>query len=169
MPKKFDQEDLLDSILSIMTNGLNGKIAAIEAEKAAKVPSAALTPTLAPVLAAAYHLQSWSEKILAHSPAIFYGVENVTTNDGGASGVAAKNYTVFCEIILTDSGQTNDVHRRIARYSRALEELFTEAFTDLPYGSRIKIETVRPISFKLELDSSEEIKVGGVSLAITLA
>jgi hypothetical protein len=161
---KFDQEDLLDSILDIMTTKLNARISAIEAEKAAK--SMALSPTLAPIASDAYYLQSWSEKILTKTPAIFYGVEDVTTEDGG--GAASKRYKIFCEVIYCDNGQRNDAHRRIARYARALEEIFAESFRDIADSSAIKIETVRPISFKLELDSSEEIKVGGVSLSITL-
>jgi hypothetical protein len=163
---KFDTEDLLSSILAIMTdNGaLNAKIAAIEAEKAAK--GASLDPVLASVASGSYHEQTWSNKILNSNPAIFYGIENVQASDGGG-GAVAKTYTVFVEVVMTDNGQTNDVHKRIARYSRALEELFADAYAPA-IGSHVKVDQVRPISFKLELDSDEEIKVGGVSLTITL-
>jgi hypothetical protein len=150
-----------------MTDGgaLNAKIAAIEAEKTAK--GAGLTPTLASVDAGSYHLQTWSDKILNSTPAIFYGVEDIESADGG--GVVGKKYKVFVEAILVDNGMTNDVHRRVSRYARALEELFAEAYAPaIPYG-KVKIDTVRPISFKLDLDSSDEIKVGGVSLTIALA
>ena len=165
MQPKFDQEDLLDAILEIMTTKLNARIAAVEAEKVAK--GKGLTPTLATVASNAYFLQTWSNAILNRSPAIFYGVEEVSAQDGGS--IAAKTYKIFCEIVVLDDGMRNDTHRRIARYSRALEEIFSEAFGSIESSSRIKIETVRPISFKLELDSSEEIKVGGVSLQISLA
>jgi hypothetical protein len=161
---KFDQENLLDAILEVMIGSLNTQIAAIEAEKTAA--GSPLTPTLAGVDSSAYFVQTWSDKILNKSPAIFYGIEDVATLDGG--GAAAKTYKIFCEIVIVDDGQRNDTHRRIARYSRALEEIFSEQFGKVPSGSAIKIETVRPISFKLELDSSEEVKVGGVSLQISL-
>lgn len=164
---KYDTEDLLASILSIMTTGsaLNNKIAAIEAEKAAK--SMSLTPGLSSIAAGSYFEQTWSNKILNASPAIFYGIEDVTALDGGFG--AAKTYRIFVEIVMVDNGQTNDVHKRISRYSRALEELFGEAFHDAIQAGKFKIDSVRPISFKLELDSDEEIKVGGVSLTTTLA
>lgn len=163
---KFDTEDLLASILSIMATGgaLNAKIAAIEAEKAAK--SMTLSPVLASIASEAYYEQTWSNKILNHPVAIFYGIEDVTASDGG--GAIAKTYRIFVEVVMVDNGQTNDIHKRIARYSRALEELFGETFKDAIGEGRFKVDSVRPISFKLELDSDDEIKVGGVSLTTTL-
>lgn len=163
---KFDSEDLLDSILQIMTDGLNTKIAAIEAEKVAK--GKGLTPTLAQIPSGGYILQTWNEKALNINPAIFYGIEDVTAQDSGAN-VVAKTYKIFVEIVLTDSGMTNDGSRRIARYTRALEEVFKEAFDSVAHISRIKVETVRPVSFRLDTDSSVEVKVGGVSLTMSLA
>jgi hypothetical protein len=166
MSIKYDTEDLLDSVLAIMVSGgaLNTKVAAIDAEKTAK--GMVLNPVLATFAAESYYQQTWSDKILNTNPAIFYGVEDVQSIDGG--GAVAKTYKVFIEVVLVDSGQTNDTHKRISRYSRALEELFSEAYAPaIPVG-KVKIDTVRPISFKLELDSDNEIKVGGISLTITL-
>ncbi len=164
---KFDAEDLLDMVLSIMTTNtaLNTKIAAVEAEKTAA--GNPLTPTLAAVTSDSYYVQTWSEKILNTSPAIFYGIENANALDGGG-GVIAKTYQVFVEIVLVDNGMTNDGHRRINRYARALEELFAAQFAPAVGFGKVKIEQVRPISFKLELDSSDEIRIGGISLTITL-
>jgi len=167
MAAKFDAEDLLDSILGIMTDastGLNAKITEIEAEKDAK--GATLTPALASVASGSYHAQTWSNKILQTTPAIFYGIEDVQSLDGG--GALAKTYKVFCEIVMVDNGLTNDTHKRIARYSRALEEIFLKAFAPSIEAGRVKVDSVRPIQFKLELDSDEEVKVGGVSLTVTL-
>lgn len=163
---KYDSEDLLDSVYAIMTSGgaLNTKIAEIEAEKVAK--SKGLTPTLKSIASGSFYEQTWTDKILNSSPAIFYGIEDVQIVDGGE--VVAKTYKVFVEIVLVDDGMRNDAHKRIQRYSRALEELFSQAYAPAIQGSKVKVDTVRPVSFKLELDSSEEIKVGGVSLTITL-
>lgn len=164
---KYDAEDLLDTVLGIMTDGsaLNNKIAAIEAEKTAN--GKGLTPTLAPVASGSYYLQSWSEKILNTNPAIFYGIEEVRSEANGP--VIAKTYTIFVEIILVDSGMTNDGSKRINRYARALEEIFAAAFAPAVAQGQVKIDQVRPMAFKLALDSDEEIKVGGVSLQMSLA
>ena len=163
---KYDVEDLLDSVLDIMMGGgaLNAKIASIDAEKIAA--GKGLTPALTPIADEAYYLQTWTDKILNTSPAIFYGVEDVTALDGGTDAVA-KTYKIFVEIILVDSGMTNDSSKRINRYARALEELFSQAYAPA-LGSLVKIDTVRPISFKLEMDSDSEVKVGGISLTISL-
>lgn len=164
---KYDVEDFLDMTLSIMTTGgaLNAKIAAVEAEKAAA--GKGVTPTLAPIDSGSYHLQSWSEKVLQTTPAIFYGIEDVTTKSSGAQ-VNAKTYKIFIEVIYVDSGMTNDASKRILRYARALEELFAEQFKAAAEVGTVTIEQVRPIAFKLELDSNEEIKVGGISLTINM-
>lgn len=161
----FDSEDLLDSIESILTGNLNTKIAAIEAEKTAK--GKGLARGLSSIASAAYFRQTWDEKLLNRTPAIFYGIEEVSPVDGGTN--TGERYKIFVEVVLCDGGQDNDSSRRIARYTRALKEVFQDYFKSVSEMGRIKIETVRPISFKLELDSSEEIKVGGVSLNITLA
>ncbi len=166
MSSKYDSEDLLDSVLAIMIDGsaLNNKITAIEAEKIAD--NNGVTPTLATIVDAAFYPQSWSAKILNHTPAVFYGIEDVTALDGG--GAVAKTYKVFVEIVMVDSGQTNDVWRRIARYSRALEEIFVKAYAPAMSHGSVKVEQVRPIAFKLALDSDDEVKVGGVSLTVSL-
>lgn len=166
MSKKFDTEDVIAMVLSIMKTGgaLNTKIAAIEAEKVAA--GFGVSDGLDPIDDEAYYEQTWNEKILQRTPGIFYGIEDVQANDGG--GVAAKTFTIFVEIVYLDNGQKNDVMKRIHRYTRALEEVFTEAFDAAAEMGRVKIEAVRPQGFKLELDSDEEIKVGGVSLKVSL-
>lgn len=166
MARTFDAEDLLDSLLAIMVedDALNTKIEQIEQEKIDN--DKGLTPTLAPVEIGSYYLQTWTDKVLNTSPAIFYGIEDVQTVDG--IGAAAKTYKCFIEIVLIDSGMTNDSSRRINRYARALEELFLANYAPAINAGRVKLDTVRPISFKLELDSDTEIKVGGISLTVTL-
>lgn len=163
---KYDTEDLLDTVLDIMVNGgaLNAAILAVETEKIAK--SKGLTPTLAPIAADGYYRQSWSEKVLNNSPGIFYGVEDVQTLANG--NAVAKTYKLFVEIVLVDSGQTNDSSSRISRYTRALEELFSANFAPAIAEGKLTISELRPMAFKLELDSSAEIKVGGISLTNVL-
>jgi len=163
---KFDAEDLIDSIKEIMTDGgaLNLAIAAVEAEKVAK--GKGLDPTLKAVAADAYFPQTWDDKIRNISPAIFYGIEDVQSVDGG--GPVAKTYRVFVEVVFADSLILADGWKRVARYSRALEDLFSATLGGVQGFAKIQIEQVRPISFKLALDSSDEVKVGGISINLTL-
>jgi hypothetical protein len=163
MAAKFDSEDLVAMLRSVMETGgaLNAKIAAIEAEKTAA--SKGLTPTL--VAVAAYHEQTWDDSILQKSPCVFYGIEDVATSNQGHA--VAKTYQLFAEIVYVDSAQYQDGWKRISRYSRALEELFNEAFADA-VGVTVTVKEIRPMSFKTELNSSDEVKVGGISLSVTL-
>lgn len=163
---KFDGEDLLDAVKSIMVSGdaLNNKILEIENEKANK--SKGLTPTLKTISANAYFEQTWNDKILNQNPAIFYGIEDVQSTDGG--GALGKVYQLFVEIVLVDNGMQSDNHKRIQRYSRALEELFLSSDATIIPFAKIKVNQIRPISFKLQIDSNEEIKVGGISILIAL-
>lgn len=167
MAAKFDSEDLLDLVLEIMTSGgaLNTKIAAIEAEKVAK--GKGVTPTLATIASGSYYEQTWSDKMLNTSPAIFYGIEDVQTVSANGP-VVAKQYKIFVEIVLVDNGMSNDAAKRISRYARALEELFASNFAPAVAIGTVKIDQIRPVGFKLQMDSSEEIKVGGILLEVTI-
>lgn len=160
----YDGEDMLDDILKIMTDNsaLNSRIAAIENEKSLK--GKGLDPALQPIKD--FHIQTWTDKVLQATPAIFFGIENTESDSVGP--VTANTYKVFIEVIALDNGQTNDVWKRISRYSRALRELFEESFASSVACGKTKIDSVRPVAFKLELDSDVEVKVGGISITVPI-
>lgn len=167
MAKITDLEDLLDAVKAVMTdatNGLNAKILEIETAKIAE--GKAVTPTLASVDSTlGYFCQSWSEKILNISPAIFYGAEQVDVTDGG--GAVLKQYKVAVYAVLVDNGNTNDISTRVFRYSRALEELFKNS--EIDGAGKIKVAGVLPVSWPSDFNSDDEIKLGGITLTISLA
>lgn len=159
---KYDLEKLVADIKSIMVNNLNTKIAAIEAEKVADGQPAT---GLEAIDSASYFEQTFSDAVMAVSPALFYGVESVKSK--GIGPTTEQVITIFAEVILVEK-QDGLTVARIHRYSRALKEIFEENFSAVP-ASNIKVETVRPVSFKLDENTSEWSKVGGVSLTIALA
>jgi len=161
---RYDIEDCIDDFETLLKTSLNTKIAAIESEKSSK--GKGLTTGLSSIAEDAFFRQTWSDKILNYTPAIFFGIENVETTSGGQ--LTSENLKIFIECVIVDSGMDTDTHRRINRYSRAIKELIEENFDKLSFASRIKVETVRPTAFKLELDTSEEIKVGGVSVSLSI-
>lgn len=161
---RYDLEDCLDDFETLLKANLNAKIASIEAEKTAK--GRGLSTGLPSVDAEGFFRQTWSDKILNYSPAIFFGIENVEAISGGMQ--TAERVTVFVECVLVDNGMDTDTHRRINRYSRAIKELIEENFDAFSFASKIKVETIRPTSFKLELDTSEEIKIGGASVSLSI-
>ncbi len=167
MSAKVDNEALLDAILAIMTDagtGLNVRVAAIEAEKAAA--GKALATSVLPIPAAGYFRQTWDEKILNTSPAIFYGFEDVVPVSNGPA--VAKTYTIFIEVFLSALDITNDSTDRIFRYSRALEEIFSEAFKPLAETSQMTVKALLPAAFKVEMGAGQDVKIGGVSLSLSM-
>lgn len=171
MPK-YDTETLMKEVLSIMTTNLNTKIASIEAEKiAAGFPTTGLKPVDATIGADGtpngYFEQTWSDKILNIDPAIFYGIEETAAT--GIGPMTEQRFKLFVEVVLVDSGQDDLTKNRVHRYARALKEIFEENYDRLSFGNQIKIETIRPISLKLDLDTSEVLKVGGVSITTAIA
>lgn len=162
---KYDVENLLVDVKALLVANLNTKLAAIEAEKVAQgLPATGLLPV---DVAKGYFEQSWSDDILNINPAIFFGIEDVQAVGNGPA--TEERYKIFVEVVVLDSGQDRLTKNRIHRYARALKEVFEENWDSLGGGCKIKVETVRPISFKLDLNTSEEVKVGGVSLTTALA
>ena len=162
----YDLEDLLSDLETYLKANLNTKISAIEAEKVAN--GKGLTPTLATVSANAYFEQNWNTNILSYSPAIFYGVENVEAVEK-VQGHTIEKFTLFVECVLVDNGVKTDITKRVNRYARAIKETLEEGWSDVfGGGSKVVIETVAPASFRLALDTSETIRVGGVSIVTIL-
>jgi len=163
--QKYDAENLLADIKAILVANLNSAISAVEAEKIAQ--GLPVTNLASVDTTYGYYEQNWSDKILNNSPVIFYGIEDIAAE--GAGPATKQIYKLFVEIVLVDGGMDQLGKNRIHRYSRAIKDVLEKNFDRIPSDSRIKIETVRPISFKLDLNSSEEIKVGGVSIITALA
>lgn len=161
----IDAEDLLDDIEETLKAQLPAKIAAIEAEKVAK--GKGITGGLATVESTSYYRQTWNNAILNVSPAIFYGIED--TGSEGLGPVTKQQFKFFVEVVVTDGGNDSFGVSRILRYSRAIKEVMEANFDRISNGNRWKVETVRPVAFKMNQDSSEETKVGGVSIITAIA
>lgn len=162
---KYDAENLLSDIKTILKANLNTAITTVENEKVAQgLPATGLLPVDTNV---GYFEQNWSDAILNVSPAIFYGIEDVRAE--GAGPTTMQTYKVFVEIVVTDRQEDKLMNARIHRYSRAIKDVLEANYDKIPSSAKTKIETVRPVSFKLDLNSSEEIRVGGVSLTTALA
>lgn len=164
MAKKYDLEDLLDSVETLLKANLNTKITAVEAQKIAN--GKGLGGGLPTVDDSAYYRQSWNEKILNDPVAIYYGVAGISPTDGGSD--MAEVVKIFIEVVVVDSGQDNDTHKKIFRYSRALKEVAKEKFGNLGLASQVRIEQIVPFSFT-DVGTSEELKVGGIQITTSLA
>lgn len=171
MPK-YDIEDLLKDVIGICSANLNSQIDSVESEKVAKGYAASgikhvnfsTGPDGTPI---GVMEQSFNDKINNVDPCLFYGIEDIGSE--GVGPATKKIYKVFVEIITVDNGNDALAKFRIFRYARALEEIFEANYDKFSQANLTKIETVRPLSFKLDLNSSDSYKVGGVSITTTLA
>jgi hypothetical protein len=162
---RYDVENLLADLRTILAAYINGAISDVESRQvAAGLPATNLAPV---DTTNGFFEQSWSDAIMNSSPAIFYGIEEVTATGIGPNTV--QQYKIFIEVVMVDGGMDQLGKHRIHRYTRAIREVLQANYDKLPSAAKTKIETVRPVSFKLDLNSSEEIKVGGVSLITALA
>jgi len=83
--------------------------------------------------------------------------------------VTAQKVEIFIDVVLVASPNLlDDVWRRINRYTRAVKEVMESNVRKLNAmgGNSVTIKVVRPATYRLGLDNSEEIKVGGVSVQL---
>lgn len=161
----YSVENLCADIKSFLLNDLNTMIATVEAEKISQgLPVTGLLPINTSY---GYFFQNWSDSILNINPAIFFGIEEIAAQ--GMGPATQETYKIFVEIILVVSGADTLGNIRILRYTEAIKRVLQNNYDRIPSASKIKIETVRPRSFILDANTSEEMRVGGVSLTTALA
>lgn len=162
---KFDVESLLTNIKAILVANLNTKIAAVETEK---VAMGAIVTHIQPIdPAAGYIEQSLSDLTNIQAQTIFYGIEHIDAV--GVGPTTSQKFKCFIVVLLVDTRNDTLAKYKIHRYTRAIKEVFEDNYDQLFSSSQIRIETIAPISFKLDENTSEEMKVGGVNLYTSLA
>lgn len=164
-----DIEDILEDVLSVMKtdSALNNAIQKIENEKVSK--SRGLEGGLKSVPDNAYYFQTWNDKILNEAVAVFYGVEDQNPDDAGPESRAqAESYKIFIEILVLDDGMKDDAVKRVMRYAKALKELFNAQLSDRLRHERVTLTLKKPMAIRAGLNTSQEYKIGGLELSVTL-
>lgn len=152
MPR-YDIEEFLDDIETLLKAHLNNKITALNSEKSDSI-------TLKTVSNSAYFLQSLDGPETNYDPYIFYGLENIET----VTNMAANGHNLIVSVILCLADYEDvTISKRMFRYSRALEEVFLEHFTENEQGLKVEVHSVVPLSFK-SLNSSYRTRAVGVAL-----
>ena len=113
----IDLEDVCDNLGVILTNRLNPKIFEIDAEKA--------DFTLLPIDPGAIFFQQLSEKTVNYDPFLVYGVLSESMKNAGHSSASEVNIFI-CIGMASDN--TDNLSKRLLRYSRAIREIISEAF-----------------------------------------
>lgn len=156
--KKLDVETVLKNIELSLKEKLNGKILAIDAEKADGI-------VLRPVDDSAYIIQSLDEFTDNFDPALYLGIESINTV-GEYSGTA-KTIRVEASVIVADP-QDGTIFSRLFRYQRALEETFLENyFTIKNMREKVKVTSLEPVAFRVQ-NSTSELKAIGVIIELNV-
>lgn len=141
MPK-YDVESLCNDLKDVCISKLNAKLTELSAEKADGVE-------LPPVPSDAYFFQSLAKSAAGQHPVfMFYGLENPTTESIGAHTM--ESHAVDFVVCLRDRGDGEKMTTRLLRYSRALKEIFEQAFVERKIGCRIEVSSLTPTHFGIE-------------------
>lgn len=155
---KQDLEFTLDKILETLKAKINPKLLEIDADKNDGI-------VLKPVDDIAYMFQSLDDNVTNFDPSIYYGIEACPTE--GIHGAVNKSPRVEITFILADS-QDKEIHKRLLRYQRCLEEIFTdEIHPIIGTKDKIKLTSLEPITFKAQ-NATTESKAIGVMIELEL-
>jgi hypothetical protein len=157
---RFDFEDILDDIKTVLVANLNTKIGLLNTEKNDGIS----IPTIKDQ---AFFMQSLDDSAANFDPFIIYGVEDIEVIEPIHVGRTAERIFISVIIVLTDNGRLN-INNILFRYSRILKEIFETNFQNKNISNRIKVNRLSPVPFKA-LDGSETFKAIGVMLETVLA
>lgn len=158
MPK-YDVENLLSDIQSLLTTYLNTKLSEIDTEKNDGI-------TLKQVDSSAYFLQTLDGKAANFDPFILYGVDTIESD--GRRSATLRKYQISVVIVLADSRSEVTPAARMFRYLRALEEVFEEHWAENGNAINLVIQSLEPVEIKL-FNTSQPYRAVGVRFEAGLA
>ena len=169
MPK-FDAEQLLDELFSIVKANLNTKITKIQTEKAALLGSANFE---VPTVDDNCWFDSLDDRIANCNPFVYYGI-----NDNSVIEIASaesSDLTVFFTVVLDYDGEDVAMYRKMLRYIRALQEIASENFDEISEASNLKVVTINPQDLRnIEQDDDPHNlpnfhKIAGIAIQTAIA
>lgn len=164
MPRLYDIENLVADVQALLVANLNTYVAAVEAEQVAAGLPACSPPAIA---SDAYFTFGWNDKALNKKQGVGIFIGDHSTEGEGA--MLKERWVIDVGVYLSGTQNDPKATQKLLRFTKALKLLFTEKWGKLgPAVSREKLETVGPIDFKFNGDSSDDCKIAGVSLSLTL-
>jgi hypothetical protein len=164
MARKYDVESLVQDIETLLKAKLNAAVAAVEAEQiAAGLPASDLLP----VDQDGYFQFDWTSDSLNKKVGVGIFVADQQTDGQGA--YSSQRFVIDVGVYLSGTNNDRTATRKLIRYSKALRNVFEDRWTYMNSGfTKEKVETVGPVDFKLNVDSSDDCKIAGVTIACTL-
>lgn len=154
---KYDVENLLADIKTILVNNLNTKLAAIDSEKNDGI-------TLKTVAEDAYILQSMDAKSANYNPYILYGVVDIEGE--GFGPMTQQILQIQVALVLADFGE-QEMGKVMLRYLRALQEVIEDNWTENNNGVKLSISSLVPIDLQ-NINTSNRYKAVGLDIRAAL-
>lgn len=155
----YDIEIFCDDLANFLKANLNIKIQEINSLKNDGL-------NLAEINDEAYFFQTMDETVSNFDPFIYYGVQDIESQ--GLGPATRKKYTVVAAVIMADLAEDTKLGKRLLRYSRVLEEVISEKYSDIASDAfKVKLNSLVPISLRLS-DTSENFRAVGIELEIVI-
>lgn len=158
----FDAEQLLDTLFAIMKSELNTRIAKIQAEKTILLGDANFD--LKTIDDEAW-FDSLDERTVNFDPFVYYGIQDDTIIE--IASAESSDLTLFF-LVVAANDNTAVMPRKMLRYIRALKEIATRHFADIPEASNLKVVTVQPRDLK-DLEAETFHKIGGIAIQAAIS
>ena len=164
---KMDAERFSDRIKLLLEDNISAKLTEITNDFAAEDAAAGRTITLEDIPSDGYFLNTSSTSPNIN-PFVIIVLDNVSVSSAGSS--AARNYNfviIFCHSGMKNESSDN-IQRKLLRYTRAIEEVYLEKFDQLGGYSKIKLNGTE---YNQEHDTKrgQIIRVSGISFTATIA
>jgi hypothetical protein len=158
---KTDIESVLDGVKAFLVANLNTQIAALNAEKNDGI-------SLKSVNATAYHLQYPQDRTELGDPFVVYDEAQEPRIEANGGMVAAV-HSVGVSIVLADNGLDGDIVKRLFRYRRALQDLFSDKWASV-YGShKFKMRLWSPTPPFKNMETQYTGRAVGIILEVAVA
>lgn len=154
--KKYDTEEFLRDIETFLKTKLNDAILAMNVEKPDMV--------LKTVSDNAYIFQTLDNKVVNHSPSIFYYIDDIQSE--GIDSATSEEVSIEVVVILSDT-KDGLLPYRLLRYLRVLKDLFNLNFNKVHFSKKVKVESLVPITFALQ-NSTNYVHAIGVKLTTVI-
>ena len=159
---KYDVERLIDDTLAIVKSNLNDKLDEIQNEKDTLLGDDNFN---LPRIDDKAYFDSLDDKVANFNEYVYYGVgDNAVIEIASAE---ASEVSLFFTVVLHYDGDDR-IYRKMLRYIRALQEIVSENFGEIPECSNFKVATISPADLK-DLDGDTFHKIGGISISSAIA
>jgi hypothetical protein len=156
---KYDLENLLEDVETVLKTNLNNKITALNTEKSDTI-------VLRSVPAQAYFFETLDQRVANYNPFILYGIEEIETVS--TLGDSAQQVTISVVLVLSDPQDKNPIPKRMLRYSRALKETIEENFALSSNAINLSVQSLVPVPFALQ-NNTQLFRAVGIKILATLA